>query len=214
MTRAPVQQDTPRLGAGVLWRLSIEQYHRMIDAGVIEEGAPVELIDGFLVTKDCGRGPGMGHGPRHAAAVRRTYRLLLSIVPVGWIVQCQLPITLGSVPLSKGGSEPEPDVAVVAGPEARYSDRHPGCADVGLLVEAADTSLDYDRLSKGRVYASAGIPRYWIVNLRERKLEVYTQPDASEERYLACEELRPGQMARLEWPGLTAVWVAVGDLFE
>ena len=91
------------------------------------------------------------------------------LLPPGWHVRSQEPITLGD-------SEPEPDVAVVRGDPEQYERSHPGPENVAMLVEVADASLDRDRSIKKQVYARAGIPAYWIVNLQERRIEVYTDP--------------------------------------
>jgi Uma2 family endonuclease len=91
------------------------------------------------------------------------------LFPPGWQVRSQEPITLGD-------SEPEPDLAVVRGDLGEYEHSHPSPRDVALVVEVADVSIDRDRSIKQRAYARAGIPVYWIVNLQERQVEVYTDP--------------------------------------
>ena len=92
-----------------------------------------------------------------------------AIAPDGWYVDSQEPITLDD-------SEPEPDIVVVRGDTRDYLDRHPGARDLSLVVEVADSTLERDRTLKQRLYGRAGIPVYWIVNLVERQLEVYSQP--------------------------------------
>src|SRR5262249_27668440 len=92
-------------------------------------------------------------------------------LPAGWRVRVQSAITTTD-------SEPEPDVAVVRGPARRYVRSHPRSKDIAVIVEVADTTLLEDRKDKGRVYARARIPIYWIVNLPGAKVEVYTQPMA------------------------------------
>lgn len=84
-------------------------------------------------------------------------------------------------PITTSDSEPEPDVVVVRGERRRYHDRHPGPEDVALVVEIADTTLQRDRTIKKRLYARAGIPRYWIVNLVDRQIEAYAQPRGGDE---------------------------------
>jgi Uma2 family endonuclease len=83
-------------------------------------------------------------------------------------------------------SEPEPDVAVIRGTRRDYRDRHPSPADVGLITEVADATLQRDRTRKKRIYAHAGIPVYWIINLVDRQIEVYSnpQPTTTEPDYL------------------------------
>jgi Uma2 family endonuclease len=145
-----------------IYRLSVDQYHAMARAGILDEDAPVELLEGWLVQK-------MTKYPAHRVATHRVRRGLERLVAVGWYVDSQEPITLE-------GSEPEPDVVVVRGQTEDYRDRHPGPREVGLVVEVADASLRTDQGTKKRAYAAAGIPVYWIVNLKERQIEVYTEP--------------------------------------
>ena len=143
-------------------RFTVAQYHRMIATGLLTEEDRVELLEGWIVDK-------MPQHPAHATAISILLARLQANLPMEWIVRVQSPITLE-------GSEPEPDLVVVTGPEERYRTAHPACEDVALLIEVADTSLENDRGSKMRMYAGARIPIYWIVNLNERHIEVYTEP--------------------------------------
>jgi Uma2 family endonuclease len=155
----------PAVPSDLIWRFSVREYHEMIRAGILDEDAPVELLDGWLVTK-------MMKNPPHSAATDLVRYALERIVPKGWYVRSQDAITLAQ-------SEPEPDAAVVRGDRRTYVDRHPGPEDVALVVEVADASLHRDRTSKKRLYAQAGIPVYWIVDLVERRVEVYTDPSGA-----------------------------------
>lgn len=207
-----VPPDVPRLCDIIpLWPLSLEQYHRMIEAGVVGEDDPVELIDGYLVAKDQGRGPGMGHGPTHAAGLRQTFDLLKAILGGNWVVQSQLPITLGMAS-GLGGREPEPDVTVAEGPRQRYATHHPDPSEIRLLVEVADSSLTIDRTVKAPLYAAAGIERYWIVNLVDRQIEVYADPDPATSQYGSREVVAEDQQVTLHWQGLAPVAVQARDL--
>lgn len=143
-------------------RLSVDQYHQMLDAGILEDGDPIELLEGWLVEK-------MTKHPPHRVATRLTRGALEGAVPSGWYVDTQEPITTVD-------SEPEPDVSVIRGEPRKYVKRHPRPKDVGLLVEVADDSLARDRGVKKRLYARARIPFYWIVNLIDRQVEVYSKP--------------------------------------
>jgi Uma2 family endonuclease len=143
-------------------RLSVEQYHEMIRAGILDEDEPVELLEGWLVTK-------MAKKPPHTVATKLAHDALGQCVPAGWHVRAQEPITTDT-------SEPEPDLSVPRGDVRIYLDRHPGPKDVGLVAEVADSSLDRDRGWKKRIYARARIPVYWIINLIDDKIEVYTDP--------------------------------------
>jgi Uma2 family endonuclease len=143
-------------------RLSVEQYHAMLTAGILVDGDPIELLEGWLVLK-------ARKSPAHSTTTHCITTTLEEITPPGWHVRSQEPITMED-------SEPEPDVAVVRGGPQQYARSHPGPADVALAVEVADASLRRDRTTKKRIYARAGIPVYWIVNLSERRIEVYTDP--------------------------------------
>lgn len=148
--------------AELLWRMSVDRYHAMIDAGILTDDDPVELLGGWLVAK-------MPKKPQHRLSTRRVREALERLVPEGWYVDSQEPITTAD-------SEPEPDVMVVQGDPMRYRDRHPGPPDLALVIEIADATLRRDRSIKKEIYARAGIALYWIVNLPERRVEVYAEP--------------------------------------
>jgi Uma2 family endonuclease len=165
---SPTGQFLPRaIPPEPVRRFSVSQYHEMIATGILTPDDPLELLEGWLVPK-------MVKNPPHSTARHLTTKALERIVPSGWHVRSQEPITLGD-------SEPEPDVAVVRGDAGLYEHRHPGLQDVALVVEVSDVSLARDRSIKKRVYARAGIPVYWIVNLPERQIDVYTDPSCSAE---------------------------------
>ena len=127
-----------------IWQLSIDQYHQMIQSGILTDDDPVELLEGWLVSN-------MPKNPPHSVATQLTRQVLERFLPAGWHVDTQEPITTDT-------SEPEPDVTVVRGDRRDYLDHHPGPEDVALLVEVADASLQRDRGSKKRLYARARIP--------------------------------------------------------
>lgn len=146
----------------LILRLSIEQYHAMIQSGILTDDDFVELLEGWLVFK-------MPKNPPHRATTRLVRTALENILPPGWYVDSQEPITLSN-------SEPEPDIVVVRGDTRQYLDRHPGAADIAIVIEVSDPTLQRDRTVKKRIYARAGIAFYWIVNLVEEQVEVYSQP--------------------------------------
>jgi Uma2 family endonuclease len=148
-----------------IWRLSVAQYHAMAQAGVLTDDDPIELLEGWLVTK-------MTKNPPHRIATRLTQQTLERIVPEGWYVDAQEPVTIGT-------SEPEPDVVVIRGNTRDYHDRHSGPDDLALVIEVADATLQRDRGIKQRIYARAKIPVYWIINLPERQLECYSDPSGA-----------------------------------
>jgi Uma2 family endonuclease len=145
-----------------VWRLRVEQYRQMVQFGILTEDDPVELLEGWIIQK-------MPKNPPHRLVNKLIRNALEQIVPLGWSVDTQEPIILED-------SEPEPDITVVRGNSSDYLERHPSSQDVALVVEIADLSLERDRSFKKRIYARAGIPVYWIVNLIEQQIEVYTQP--------------------------------------
>lgn len=147
-----------------LHRFSVRQFQRMIDDGILTTDDRVELLEGWVVEK-------MTHNPPHAAALDCAHEALRPLLPPAWRLREQKPIVTAD-------SQPEPDLAVVKGPLSRYAERHPGRDDVCLVVEVAESSLADDREFKGRLYARARLPVYWIINLVETKVEVYTLPKA------------------------------------
>jgi Uma2 family endonuclease len=151
-----------------IMRLSVDQYHEMINAGILMDGDPVELLEGWLVQKMAKKRP-------HSLATRRVRAALEALIPKGWYVDAQEPLTTRD-------SEPEPDALVVRGDPDDYPDRQPGPNDVALVVEVADGSLRRDRTLKKRIYARARVPVYWIVNLIEGHVEVYTGPTGLRDR--------------------------------
>ena len=134
----------------------------------------MELLEGWLVTK-------VTKNPPHILVKGLLRDALERLVPPGWFLGAEDPLTTGD-------SEPEPDLAIVRGERRDFAQRHPGPADVALIVEVADASLRRDRNLKQRIYARSGIPEYWIVSLVDRRIEVYTEPggpDASP-TYVNC----------------------------
>ena len=163
-------------------RWTRKEYRKLDELGVLPEDEPVELIDGQLIVAE-------PKGRPHVTAVGLTADALRRAFGAGWYVFQQDPIALDD------DSEPEPDVAVAPGGPRDYVADHP--ARPVLVVEVAESSLQFDRRYKGSAYARAGLPDYWIVNLIDRRLEVYRRPgtDPAAEfgwRYLDVEVLAPG----------------------
>lgn len=136
------------------------EYQRLVDVGAFDR-EPLELIAGQLMVAE-------PKGSEHSTAVDMAYVALLAAIPAGWIVRGQNPLALDD------DSAPEPDVAVVRGSPADFRHAHPMWP--ALVIEVADSSLQFDRLTKGSLYARAGIAGYWIVNLVDRVVEVYRDP--------------------------------------
>jgi Uma2 family endonuclease len=156
-------------GNGLLWRMSVDTYHALVDAGTFASDEDVELIHGYVVKK-------MPKNPSHAKANQWLVMLIAQMIGMnqGWYFAVQDPITLED-------SEPEPDLAIVRGTPDDH-EGHPGPQDVGLAIEVADSSLDYDENVKEQLYAISGIVEYWIVNVRDKQIQVYTEPYRTEDR--------------------------------
>jgi Uma2 family endonuclease len=159
----PRPPSAPASGSGgpTIRRFTVEEYHRMIEAGVLTEDDDVELLEGQVVYK-------MPRNPPHDESLENTDYAIRGVLPTDARVRIQSAITLTD-------GEPEPDL-MVCGPLDQRRGRKPTAADALLVVEVADTSLESDRTTKLRMYAGAAIPVYWIVNVRDRQVEVYTGP--------------------------------------
>jgi Uma2 family endonuclease len=139
-------------------RWTRDEYERMVAAGIFAPDDRVELIDGEVIAMT-------PQGSAHATAVSLASEALRQAFGSGVVIRAQLPFAVS------GESEPEPDIAVVAGSPRDFRDAHPGSAL--LIVEVADATLAYDRGTKASLYARAGVPDFWILNLVESALEVY-----------------------------------------
>lgn len=151
-----------------LYRLTVKQYERMARVGILKEGEPVELLDGLLVKK-------MPQNPPHIYVTNTVRDLLQGILPAGWFVNSQNPVSITE-------GEPEPDASVIRGHRRDYLKRKPGLGDTVLVIEVADATLRQDRGVKKYLYAQAGIPVYWLINLRANLIEVYTDPTGPVEK--------------------------------
>ncbi|WP_165225245.1 Uma2 family endonuclease [Aquisphaera insulae] len=145
----------------VPYRVSVDQYAAMVARGIFTKQDRLELIEGMLVRK-------MTKGRRHSRASENCRRAIERALPEGWHLEVEKPVRL---PLRS--SMPEPDLFVARGEVDDYEDLDPGPPDVALVVEVSDTTLAADR-ALAATYLNGGIPSYWIVNLPERTLEVYT----------------------------------------
>jgi Uma2 family endonuclease len=170
-------------------RFTIEEYYLMAKAGILGEDDRVELIDGEIVEM-----PPIGIP--HASHVDRLNRLFTLRLGESAIVRVQNPVRLSE------HSEPQPDIALLRPRDDFYTSAHPGPQDVLLVIEIADTSIDYDRQVKAPLYARAGIPEYWLVDLTGQRIEVYRDPAAGEYRQVRLvrrsERLAPEALPLLE----------------
>ena len=146
-----------------IFRLTVDQYHQLIESGTLTADDPVELVEGILVYKMPKKTP-------HATSTRLCRRAIEAVLPAGCFYDSQEPITLDD-------GEPEPDGMIVRGRPEDFAEKHIGPEDLSLVIEVADSSLGRDRGMKMRSYARAGIGCYWIINLNDRRVEIYSDPD-------------------------------------
>ena len=175
-----------------LW--TVDEYHRMGEVGLLDADARVELLEGEIVEM-------APIGDAHAAISNRLNRLLVLAVGERGIVAVGNPVRLSL------HSEPQPDFSVLR-PRADYQTRGPRPEDVILAVEVSDTTLRRDRQVKLAMYASAGIPEFWIVNLEIREVEIYRSPAG--DTYASVERKGPGNVVTIV--GLPGMSIAIGRM--
>ncbi len=190
-------------GHGALRQFSIAEYHRLIGLGFFADNEQFELLDGYLVRK-------MARGSAHDSTLQKLSRRFFRLIPdpTAWKVRDQLGLTLGD-------SEPEPDLVVARGTETAFDRRHPTVAEAALVVEVADSSLARDTDEKLQIYARSRIPVYWVVNVPDRKVLVFTNPDpaASSPAYRTLDEFPPGTAVPVTLDGTPVGSVSVADIF-
>jgi Uma2 family endonuclease len=177
--------------APAIHRFTRDEYYRMAEAGLFRDER-VELLDGEIITMS-------PQNTFHASTVYRLIHLLERLIGTTTCVRGQLPIVLND------RSEPEPDVAVCTPDPYDYSRAHPGADQVLLVIEVADASLTYDRTRKAWAYAASGIPEYWIVNLIDRQVEVFTDPDPAAQSYQQQRYALAGDVLSLPGGGVVTV---------
>ena len=158
-----------------LYRITVDEYERIEER---LDDPRLELISGYLVKRT-------DRKPPHVLTTERLRRRLDRMVPPTCFMREDKPVRIPDF------DEPFPDVSVVSGDPETYADHHPGPADVALLIEVAEFSLDRDRTEKSTAYARGRIPVYWIVNLVDRRVEVYSNPGP--DGCLSREDFLPGQ---------------------
>jgi Uma2 family endonuclease len=162
MTMTPSAQPVTYGLDPSIFRFSVSRYQRMIEHGILTSEDKIELLENYMVL----RGP---RSPRHDSTIQRLYRPLMDLLPDAWMLRILQTVVFSD-------SQPEPDFSVVRGNPRSYLLRHPPASDVGLIIEVADSSLLRDQRDKTRIYARGGVPCYWIINLVDQRVEVYTQP--------------------------------------
>jgi Uma2 family endonuclease len=156
-------------------RWTVEEYHRMIDAGILTQLDHVELINGEIVCMP-------PQGPAHSGTTLRSDKYLRQRLGGRADVRVQMPILLTT-------SEPEPDLAIVRVDERDYCDRHPQPEDIFLVIEISRTSLEFDRTTKANTYAKARILEYWVLDVVGRQVYAMSDPDPEAGKYRSVARL-------------------------
>jgi Uma2 family endonuclease len=191
---APATDWTP--SPDEIYRLNVEQYESMVSAGLFTKRDKLHLINGILVAK-------MTKKPPHVIACEKTRDALLRLVSQGWRVMVEAPVRIPRY------NEPKRDLALARGQAEDYETRHPGPADVSLIIEIAESSLAQDR-DLMLVFGRAGVSASWIVNLIDRQVEVYSDP--GRKGYRTRQVFKPGQEVPLLIDGVEVGRIAVSDM--
>ena len=179
------------------FKLTVGDYHRLGEVGILTETSRVELIEGELIEM-------APIGAVHMTLVNRLTKLLVIAVGDFGVVSIQNPVTLPP------HSEPQPDITILKQGADGATPTVPRAQDVLLLIEVADTTLRYDRTTKLKIYAQAGVAEVWIVNVQAKCIEVYQEPTAT--GYLRKQDF--GQQD-VVWPrALPQVQLVVGEIFR
>ncbi|MGQ3685952.1 MAG: Uma2 family endonuclease [Candidatus Loosdrechtia sp.] len=177
-------------------RFSIKEYHQLIESNILHEDDRVELIEGRIVDM-------VPVGSKHAASVGRLNRIFTLQLQTSVIVQVQNPVQL------LNQSELQPDIVLLKNRDDFYAERLPTADDILLVIEVADSSLEYDRETKIPLYAKAHIPEVWLVNLRENIIDIYSDP--SSEGYHVITKCRGSQTVTPQ--NFPDIKIVVSDIF-
>ena len=180
--------------------MTVRRYQALIEEGVLTTLDRIELLEERIVPKAI-------HTPLHCSIRCQMHELFNRFRRDDERIREALSLELTD-------SQPEPDFTFVRGRIRDYTERHPQARDTRLVVEIADNHLEKDRTLKLRIYARAGIPVYWIVNLVDNRIEVYTQPSGrcDDPTYASCDMYMPGQSLPLVLDGKVEATLAVSDL--
>ena len=180
------------------YRLTVRQFEKMMEAGILSEDVRVELLGGIIVEQMTKHAP-------HNFAVRELGESLREILRQEWVVSEEKPAQIGK------GWRPEPDLTVARGPSSRYRSHDPLAADLVLVIEVSEASYASDRRTKWHGYAAAAIPIYWIVNLSTRVVDVYSNPSGRGKtaKYRESATFGPGELVPVMIEGREVGKVAV-----
>jgi Uma2 family endonuclease len=195
----PTQPAAPIRIPWPLYRMTVEQYESLIASGFFAERDDVHLIDGYVVNR-------MAESPLHGTvceAIRMAMGAILLAV-AGWHTRSEKGVRIPSQT-----SIPRPDLAVVRGDWRDYLTHYPDVADVAMVAEVSISSLDEDR-AMAAIYAAGGIPVYWIVDVDDGQVEVYSDPGPS--GYRSHEVLAPGHVLRVVIDGIAVGEIPVSDI--
>ena len=198
-TIAPAQPTTSavHLALADLYRINVREYERIVAAGALDDER-LELIAGYMVKK-------MPKNPPHSWSTRKILDLVDGFLPQGWLWRLEQPVRD-----TRSSTSQEPDIAIVRGSDDDYKYRTPDPADVALLVEVSESTLDRDQGEKLLAYAQGNIPVYWIVNLIDGHVEVYTGPGPG--GYRSRQDFKPGQTVPVIIDGHEVGRIAVADI--
>ena len=195
----PAPAVPPEWVPGSLYRLTIEQYEALVEAGILMTRDRVHLINGLLVAK-------MTQNDPHSTADILCGDELGRVIPPGWHIRPGKPIR---IPRPGKDSKPEPDRSVARGRARDYGRHSPTPTDIALVVEVYDASLDDDR-NQSEIYGTVGIPFYWIINLVNGHVEVYSSPGPT--GYGTLEVLAPPHVLPVVIDGVQVGEIAVADI--
>lgn len=196
-----IQTEVPYGGMAYLRKMSVEEYEFLVKGNVLGPEDNVELLEGYMVLK-------MSRGHEHDFALQELADRLYEMVPKGkWKVRGQSAAKLSD-------SVPEPDFVVARGDGSIYRQRHPLPTELALVIEVSDSSLSRDTQDKARIYARAKVPVYWVVNIPDRRIEVYTEPSGptEEPKYQTRTEYPVGGTVPVVLDGTQVGTIAVADV--
>lgn len=180
-----------------LHRFTVAEYQRFVQIGAFGADDPIELLEGWVVEK-------MPKNPPHDGMIDVVLAVLNAVVPAGWYVRVQNTLVTAD-------SVPEPDLAIVRGAGRDYLRRHPQGSDAALVIEVADSSVGRDR-EKRRLYARAGVPAFWIINVEADCLEVYSDPATVQGEYRYSKRLVAGDVVQFTISEFGTVELPVAEL--
>jgi len=162
-----------------LW-FTVADYYKMAETGILSQDQRYELLNGEIIKTSPQKSP-------HTTITHIIFEKFLFQLKNWAEGRAQAPLNINN------HSEPEPDIMVLKKRESRYLDRHPVPKEVYLVVEVSDSTLNKDQTFKKKLYAKAGIPEYWIINIPEKQIEIYTNP--KDEDYLNVTISKSGKVA-------------------